>query len=380
METLNVMVVDDEPGICLAITRIIQDFRMRHREVDAEIAFQVRTAGSGEEALGAMRHQPPDLLILDHKLPGISGLDVLDQIRSHDYEILTIVITAYASIETAISATKRGAYDFIAKPFTPDELKATVRKAASRIMLARQAHRLQQERRQVRFQFISVLAHELKTPLNAIDGYLQLIQDGTLDERPEKRRDVVGRCVRRIEAMRKMIQDLLDLTRIESGQKKRTFETLDLCEVGRDALQDLSPLARERGITLHLHADRSIQMQADRGELDIIFNNLLSNAIKYNREGGRVDVELKQADALILIQVSDTGIGMEPDETSKLFEDFVRIKNQKTRDIPGSGLGLSTVKKIATLYHGEVQVESRPEVGSTFTVSLNPNRSPEPGG
>ncbi len=109
-------------------------------------------------------------------MPGISGLEVLDRLADMQTDMLTIMITAYASIETAVSATKRGAYDFLAKPFTPDELKSTIRKAAARLILAKQARKLAEEKQQVRFEFIRVLAHELKAPLNAVAGYLELIQ------------------------------------------------------------------------------------------------------------------------------------------------------------------------------------------------------------
>jgi signal transduction histidine kinase len=111
-------------------------------------------------------------------------------------------------------------------------------------------------------------------------------------------------------------------------------------------------------------------MVADNGEIQIVLNNLITNAIKYNRDGGRVDVYLSADSDTLTIAVSDTGIGMTEEETNKLFQDFARIKNEKTKDILGSGLGLSTVKKIAQLYGGTVDVESVPDEGSTFTVRL----------
>ena len=118
-------------------------------------------------------------------------------------------------------------------------------------------------------------------------------------------------------------------------------------------------------------------MTADRGEIEIILNNLVSNAVKYNRDGGRVDVTLAREGPAVTIRVADTGIGMTQEEAAKLFADFVRIKNAKTRNILGSGLGLSTVKKLAMLYHGDVRVESQPGVGSTFTVVLREPKAVE---
>ena len=114
-------------------------------------------------------------------------------------------------------------------------------------------------------------------------------------------------------------------------------------------------------------------MEADRTEIEMIFNNLISNAVKYNRDQGRVGVTVGMTGDEVRIQVEDTGIGMTQEETQRLFSDFSRIKNEKTRHILGSGLGLSTLKKIVTLYNGEITVKSKPDVGSTFTVTLHNN-------
>ena len=167
METLRVLVTDDEMGMRLGVSRTLRDFTVRVPDVNDVVGFTVSEAETGEAALEIIEQSPPDILLLDYKMPGISGLDVLDRIAGKYGEMLTIMITAYASIETAVIATKRGAYDFLAKPFTPDELKNTIRKAAARIILARQTRKLADEKRQVRFEFISVLGHELKAPLNA---------------------------------------------------------------------------------------------------------------------------------------------------------------------------------------------------------------------
>ena len=128
--------------------------------------------------------------------------------------------------------------------------------------------------------------------------------------------------------------------------------------------------ARARNIEIALHADRPVPMTADRSEIEIIFNNLISNAVKYNRDNGTVDIRIEPRGEEIVLTVDDTGIGMTPEETARLFGDFVRIKNDKTRNILGSGLGLSIVRKLAQMYGGDATVVSRPDVGSTFTVTL----------
>jgi signal transduction histidine kinase len=281
------------------------------------------------------------------------------------------MITAYASIETAVTATKQGAFDFLAKPFTPMELKETIYKAVKHLVLMRQAHKLTEEKRKVRFQFISVLAHEMKAPLAALDGYLNILRERAAGESQEVYDHMLDRCLTRIQGMRKMIIDLLDLTRIESGERKRDVSEVDVREIVHTAIDTATPEAQERSISISFPENGPVLMQADRSELEIVFNNLITNAVKYNRDGGRVDVELHADGGQVSIVVTDTGIGMSTEEAARLFSDFVRIKNEKTRNILGSGLGLSTVKKIALLYGGEVSVESEPDKGSRFTVTLN---------
>jgi signal transduction histidine kinase len=371
VESLHVLVVDDEPGMRLGVSRALRNFTVRIPDVDDEVRFACDQAESGEQALEKITARAPDILLLDHKLPGISGLDVLQQMAEKNIEALTVMITAYASLDTAITATKRGAYDFLAKPFTPDELKSAVRKAAKHLILQRQARRLAEEKRQVRFQFISVLAHELKAPLGAVQGYLRIVRDRSAGEDMETYDKMVRRSLVRLEGMQKLIFDLLDLTRIESGQKKRDLrDEVDVVSVARESVENFTPDAGERGISIELHAPETLAMRADPGELAIIFNNLISNAVKYNRDNGRVDVTLSDEKGEIRVDVSDTGIGMSEEDVQRLFGEFVRIKNEKTRNILGSGLGLSILRRLANLYGGDVSVRSQPEVGSTFTVTL----------
>jgi two-component system sensor histidine kinase/response regulator len=369
-QMLRMLVVDDEPGMQQGIARALRDFKLSMPYMQMEVGFEVTTTDNGEAALELIEKNKPDILMLDHKLPGISGLEVLEKIASRKDEMLTIMITAYASLETAITAIKRGAYDFLAKPFTPIELRDVVSKATRNIILAQQAKKLAEEKRQIRFQFISVLAHELKSPLAAVEGYLHIVKDRSVGDDPAAYDQMLGRSLVRLEGMRKLIIDLLDMTRIESGQKKRELTDIDLRKTTQSVIETFIPTAQERSIAIELTGDTDIHLNGDGSEIEIILNNLVSNAVKYNRDGGRVEVVLKNQPDSVTITVSDTGIGMSPEDTARLFEDFVRIKNEKTRNILGSGLGLSIVKKLAHLYNGEVSVKSEPDKGTTFTVTL----------
>lgn len=383
-ESLRVLIVDDEPGMRLGAARALSGFTVSLPEFNGEVGFAVELAGTGEEALACIAASPPDILLLDHKLPGISGLEILSGIQEQKTETLTIMMTAYASLDTAITATKRGAYDFLAKPFTPTELKASVRKAVKHLLLQRQARRLAQEKRQVRFQFISVLAHEMKAPLAAIEGYLNILADRSLGAEVASYRQMVERSLIRVHGMRKLILDLLDLTKIESGNRRRERVPVDVCKTAQAALETAQPEAQARSIALNLRPPEStlgpqaFVVMGDPGEVEIMLNNLVSNAVKYNRDGGRVDVALAASGDEVQIAVADTGFGLTPEEAGRLFQDFVRIKNEKTRNILGSGLGLSIVKKLAQLYGGSVSVAGTPGQGSVFTLVLKKDSPPQP--
>ena len=172
---------------------------------------------------------------------------------------------------------------------------------------------------------------------------------------------------------------LLDVTRLEAGMKARVFSTVQLTELARECMDALRPQAEAKNVTMELTDAPVLQMVAVRAEIEIVLSNLLTNAIKYNRDGGQVRVSLGSHDDVFEISVKDTGFGLAPEDAAKLFNDFVRIKNAKTRGIEGSGLGLATVKRIAGLYHGDVAVSSVPDQGSTFTVTLkaaSPEKNP----
>lgn len=378
MEKLRILVVDDEMGMRLGVMRALRNFKVDLPDIGSSVNLELDQAETGEAGLEKIHSdKPPDIVLLDHKLPGIHGLDVLDKVVQEKLDLLVVMITAYASLETAVSATKKGAYDFLAKPFTPDELKSTIQKTAKHLLLRRNARKLAEEKRQVRFQFISVLAHELKSPLAAVEGYLHILEDPTTADNEKMYNQIVERSLIRVEGMRKLILDLLDLTRIESGKKKRELKDVDLINVLSFSVENVTPDANKRDIQINLDTPEELHMTADRGEIEIILNNLLTNAVKYNKDGGSVDVDIEDTENTAIINVADTGIGMEKEDVEKLFQEFTRIKNEKTKNILGSGLGLSILKKLVDMYNGEIDVESEPNVGTTFTITLKKHVKPE---
>jgi signal transduction histidine kinase len=366
--TLKVVMVDDEEALCLGVRRIIQKYRVHVADVLVDAEYEFRYFTTGEEYLAWLEDGGEvDLLLLDLKLPGVGGMDVLDAMSEQGREVLTIMITAYATFETAVKATKLGAYDFLAKPFTPEELRYALRKATSQLILSKQARKLAEEKREIRFNFISVLAHELKAPLNAVEGYLNILRTTEADQNLQ----MIERSIVRVDGMKKLIMDLLDLTRIESGQRERTIKRVDVRELASASIELFAVDAERRGIAISVVGDTEVELFADPGEVEIVLNNLISNAVKYNRDGGSVTIDLRRRDHRVSIAVTDTGYGLSAEEAGKLFNEFTRIKNEHTVKVLGSGLGLSTVRKIANMYDGEASVQSEPDVGSTFTVTLH---------
>lgn len=370
MEALDVLVVDDEPGIRSGVLRILRNFTVSYPFMDDDISFNVIEAATGEEALEHIKKSPPAIVLLDNKLPGIQGVEVLEFINNNQLDILVMMITSYASLELAVKATTIGAYDFVPKPFTPQELKSSMENITKHYFLRRMTRKMHKEGKQVRFQFLSVLSHELKAPLNAIEGYLNIMQDKQMGPNIAAYDEMIDRSLSRVKSMRTMIMDLLDLTHIESGKKKRELRELDLCLVAKSAMDTMMPLAIQRDVTMQLAADDGCTYFADSDEMVIIFNNLISNAVKYNATGGTVTCTIAQSENQVVIRVADTGIGIDEADVPKLFHEFSRIKNAKTREVTGSGLGLSIVKRLVSMYNGRIEVDSKVGQGSTFSIYL----------
>ena len=370
METLDILVVNDRAEMREGAKRILNDFTVNVKDVSTEVAFHVSTAESGEKALELISGTAPHILLLDHRLPGISGIEVMEQVAGVNPEMLIIMITSYDAMDTSIRASRLGAFDFLPKPFTPTELKSVIKKAATHIIVTLQAKKLAEEKKQVRFQFISVLAHELKSPINAVEGYLKLMQDkdniadaGAFDH-------MVDRSLTRICFMRKLIIDLLDMTRIESGKKQRDFSEVDVVDVARISIESVLPSAQERGITIHLETPDPALLKADRDEIEIITNNLISNAVKYNRDNGDVYVRIARKSGEIIHLCQGYGNWHVPGRNGKTIQRFRTNQKRENTEHPGKRTRVVYCQKNRRNVRRFGFVESEPDVGSTFTARL----------
>lgn len=370
MAELKILVVDDEPGIRSGVARILGNFHVTYPFMDEDYTFNIIEAATGEEGIEIIEREMPDILLLDNKLPGIQGVEVLEYVKKKNYDIGVAMITSYASIDVAVKAHNDGAIDFIPKPFTPQELKASIEQITKQQYLRRITHKLKVEGRKVRFQFLSVLSHEMKAPLNAIEGYLRMMQDRQLGDSMDDYSSAIERSLQRIDSMRYLIMDLLDFTKVSFERHIEKMQDVDLKELVSMAVVTVSPYAIHKDIRFVTDIKGCKTIWADPNDFEIILNNLVSNAVKYNKTGGTVTVTVDCNESEFSLSVADTGIGMNKDDCQMLFEEFSRIKNDKTRNISGSGLGLSIVKKVVELYHGVITVDSIPDKGSVFKVII----------
>jgi PAS domain S-box-containing protein len=223
----------------------------------------------------------------------------------------------------------------------------------------------------VKSQFVSMVAHELKTPVAAVLGFLRIILDQNISTTPEQENDYLARSEKRLQALVEMVNDLLDISRMEMKTKQREIKDIDIPEVVKSNLDFLELELQKRGIKVIYTAEENLPMvKADSGEVNRIFTNIISNAMKYNKDNGTITASVKKSGNYIMCSIKDTGIGMRPQDKEKLFQEFYRIKNDKTRNIPGTGLGLSIVKRIIESYSGKIEVNSEYGEGSEFIVYL----------
>jgi len=370
MAVLKVLVIDDEPGIRSGVSRILNNFHVTYPFMDEDYTFEVTEAATGEDGIEILERDMPDILLLDNKLPGIQGVEVLEYIRKRNYDIVVAMITSYASLDVAIRATRDGAIDFIPKPFTPQELKSSIENITKQQYLKRITHRMKQEGKKIRYQFLSVLSHELKAPLNALEGYLRMMQAKQAGDMIDDYATPIERSLQRIQGMRNLIMDLLDFTKIRLERKEEKVEEVNLSEIASSAIITVQPYAIQMDVSINLDIRSEAIIMADPVDMEIVFNNLISNAVKYNKTGGKAEITIDSSESEVILIISDTGIGITKSDTENLFTEFVRIKNEKTRNISGSGLGLSIVKKVVELYHGTINVDSTPDVGTVFTIRI----------
>jgi two-component system phosphate regulon sensor histidine kinase PhoR len=218
--------------------------------------------------------------------------------------------------------------------------------------------------------FVNMVAHELRSPLVAIRQLNSVLAEGLAGPLQQKQQEFVEKGMKKIDALLGLIHDLLDVAKLEDGKLLQHAGPVDIGAMIEEMITLMQPRAKKQGITLSFSCENLRPITADPRNMEEILSNLVSNAMNYSPEGGDVKVMAKGAGEFMEITVSDTGIGIAPEELPKIFEKFYRVKHPKTRQVSGTGLGLSLVKGIVEAHHGIVDVESVPDKGTTFTIRL----------
>jgi two-component system sensor histidine kinase/response regulator len=369
----TILVIDDERGL-----------REGCRRALARHSFAVDVAATGQEGLAKLRQRSHGVVLLDVMMPDISGIELLQTIHDRDPDTVCIIITGYATVELAVEAMKLGAYDFIAKPFSDDNLLLAVNKAVERRHLTRETRRLQEIEREaqrlaqekamleeldrVKSAFMRRVAHELRAPVGAIESLLQSILEGYGS--PETQRLMQQRAAQRSRELLALIQDLLNLSRLKDVKIESRKKQVSLEQVLQEVLNLHGAQAEEGQITLEVICADCPPVMADPDHISQLWSNLISNAIKYTPPGGRVMVRLAPEGESIVGRVEDTGIGIAEADLPHLFEEFYRTDQAKAFAQHGTGLGLSIVKQVLEEYDGQVSVESELGRGTCFTFRL----------
>jgi len=267
----KILIIDDEEAMRDSCSQVLK-----------RMEIEVDTALNGEEGLEKIKSFEPHLVLLDLKMPGISGMEILEQLPDMDPFLIPVMITGYATVESAVEAMKHGAYDYLPKPFTPDELRMIIKRGLERRRYMVETERLQKEKAMMRKNFVAMVSHELKSPLAAVQQNLIVINDGMAGEIPEKPKQMLKRASIRIKGLLTLINDWLNLSRMESGEIVQKLEPVDLKALLEELVELLHPLADEKGITLRINApDDYPTILGEKETLQMLFTNLIHNAIKY---------------------------------------------------------------------------------------------------
>ena len=368
----DILIVDDTPANLNVLSAML-----------TPQGYTVRPAISGELALKAAQKSPPDLILLDIRMPGMNGYEVCNQLKSDERlrDIPVIFISALNDIEDKLKAFQAGGVDYINKPFYIEEVIARVQNHITLHQQRQEIQRLRDQDREyyeelskMKDQFVTIASHDLKSPLSLVRGYAELLNDLESVHNDADAQLYIQWIQRGIVTMQRLITDLLDLARIETGQSL-ILAPVHLAKFLEQNLANIELKAQEKDIELVYHPPpKDLTLQMDEAKMAQVLDNLLSNAFKYTPKNGRVEVSIVTEKDQVVIQIADNGLGIPPEAMPRLFERFYRVQHKDFLNNDGTGLGLSIVKAIVEQHGGQIWVESEVDRGSIFYVGLPLNQ------
>jgi len=354
----HVLVVDDEMGPRESLKMILNPY------------YIVHVAERGGQAMDMLKQYPVDLVTLDLKMPGLSGINVLEKLKQHDPDIEAIIITGYGSLDTAIEGLRLGAFDYISKPFDVNHILSLVKRGLER-------RRAKAKLRQVKSDFLSNISHELRTPLSVVVGFVYLLLNQVVGKLSDEQQKVLETVYRNSEELLELIDNVLWMTSLNAGDSAMAIEKFDAGEIIDETVKRYDRTLREKGLQVNVEKSHErVDIVSDRSKIERIFQNVFNNAVKFTPQG-KIDVKARPtADhSGVEIEVCDTGIGIEKNKINSLFEPFQQVDGSLQRSFAGLGLGLTVARRMSDLIGGKLEITSNPPNLGTRVLMKFPSQA-----
>jgi signal transduction histidine kinase len=374
-DTARILIVDDEEGLR---TSLVTGFR---RE-----GYEATGAESGEAALAVLRQAPADILLTDLVMPGMDGITLMERAQRDHPAILTILMTAGGTVESAIRALKGGAFDYVQKPFSFAEIFHLTRRGIEQQRLRQENRQLSEINRrlseldQLKSSLLSAMTHEFRTPLTLMQGWLEMLLAGQLGSLSAEQRESLGEVSRGAVRLGRLVENLLAFVECGRGQAVRQWLPVSLPGLVEEVTRRLAPDCAQRGVRLEVDVPADLPAVPGDGErLQLLLFNLVENAVKFNEPGGRVVVRAASEDGALVGTITNTRGEIAPEQLPGLLQPFTQGDMGSTRAAGGLGLGLSVARAIVDAHGGTLSVDTGRGQGTTVRVVLQaggPEREP----